>query len=251
MINAIIQARMNSARLPGKTMMDIEGLPLLKHVVDRTDKSKEIDNCIVATTSNQSDDIIIDYCIENEINYFRGSEENVLSRFYNCAKEYNTDIIVRVTADDPFVDYQLIDFSVKKLKDNLELDYVSNTIKPTYPFDLDIESFKFSALKKAYNEAELESDKEHVTPYIWRNDKIFNLHNFLNDIDYSHLRWTIDEEEDLNFAKEIFNQLYKNNRFFLMNDIIELTKKKEWINDLLLNTKRDEAYNKQIQKENK
>ena len=140
---------------------------------------------------------------------------------------------------------------LKKLKNNKKLDYVSNTIKPTYPFGLDIESFKFSALKKAYNEAELESDKEHVTPYIWRNDKIFNLHNFLNDIDHSHLRWTIDEEEDLNFAREIFNQLYKSNRFFLMNDIIELTKKKEWINDLLLNTNRDEAYNKQIQKESK
>tara|TARA_Y100000741_G_scaffold353638_1_gene327074 strand:+ start:1455 stop:2210 length:756 start_codon:yes stop_codon:yes gene_type:complete len=251
MTNAIIQARMNSTRLPGKTMMDIEGLPLLQHVVNRTDKSKEIDKCIVATTSNQSDDVIIDYCTENEINYFRGSEENVLSRFYNCAKEYKTDIVVRVTADDPFIDYQLIDFSVKKLKNNKKLDYVSNTIKPTYPFGLDIESFKFSALKKAYNEAELESDKEHVTPYIWRNDKIFNLHNFLNDIDHSHLRWTIDEEEDLNFAREIFNQLYKSNRFFLMNDIIELTKKKEWINDLLLNTNRDEAYNKQIQKESK
>ena len=115
MTNAIIQARMNSTRLPGKTMIDIEGLPLLQHVVNRTDKSKEIDKCIVATTSNQSDDVIIDYCTENEINYFRGSEENVLSRFYNCAKKYKTDIVVRVTADDPFIDHQLIDFSVKKL----------------------------------------------------------------------------------------------------------------------------------------
>ena len=248
-INAIIQARMNSTRLPRKTMKIFCGLPLLHHVVYRTCQSSKIDNCIVATTTNEIDDEIVNYCSNNHIKFFRGSENDVLDRYYHCAKKYNSEIIVRVTADDPFVDYKLIDYSTDKLISNQTLDYVSNTIRPTYPFGLDIESFKFSALEKAFFDSTLESDREHVTPYIWRNDKIFNLYNFINNIDYSHLRWTIDEQEDLDFATEVFNQLYNNKKDFLMDDIIKLTNEQKWINDLLSDNKRNEAYNEQIEKE--
>ena len=168
-IVAIIQARNGSTRLKNKIMKEVvHGKSLIDIVVKRAIKTSLVDFIVVATTTNSEDDCLAQWCNDKDIKVFRGSETNVLDRYYKCAVKYNADTIVRITADDPFKDPQVNDYAIKLLIDN-KYDYVSNTINPSYPEGLDVEVFTFVALKSAYENATLESEKEHVTPYIWKN----------------------------------------------------------------------------------
>lgn len=220
MITAIVQARMGSTRLPGKVLLDIQGKPLLEHVIDRVSASKLINQLVIATTANEKDKAIIDFAQRRGIAYYVGSEDDVLDRFYQTAKIYRVKTIVRITPDDPFKDPEVIDKVVGYyLKHKKSVEYVSNTIKPTYPEGLDVEVFSAEALGKAWKEAKKSSEREHVTPYIWNHPERFRLANIENDEDLSHLRWTLDTEADLQFAREIYARLY-HGQVFLMKDIL-------------------------------
>lgn len=200
---ALIQARMGSSRLPGKVLSLIQGEPLLQVLVRRIRKSASIDQIVVATTTDSIDDQIAEWSKQNGVDVFRGDANDVLARFYHAAKAFNAEIIVRITADDPLKDPIVIERAICLCTSNNNLDYVSNTLTPTYPEGLDIEVFKITALTKAFNEAVLTSDREHVTPYIWRHPNIFDCLNFENDIDYSHIRLTVDYDNDLEFIRRL------------------------------------------------
>ena len=204
-IVAIVQARMGSTRLPGKVLMDIHGLSMMEWVFGRVNKSKLVNQVVLATTESVEDDVLVSWSKLHQFDFFRGSEKDVLSRFYFCAKKNYAEIIVRITADDPLKDPVIIDEAINKLISN-GADYCSNTITPTYPEGLDIEVFTFKALEKAFNEAHLSSEREHVTPYIWKNPNFFKISEMMMRPNLSGWRWTVDKVEDLEFIRKLIQQ---------------------------------------------
>src|ERR1035437_9031560 len=167
MILGIVQARLGSTRLPEKVLAEIEGYTLIEHVLRRSAAAKRVDKVVVATTNRPEDDRLEKFVRESfGFEVFRGSTDDVLDRFFRCAAPYSPELIVRITADDPLKDPEIIDRAVKIQLDDPTLDYCSNTIKPTFPEGFDIETFRFSALATAASEARLPSEREHVTPFI-------------------------------------------------------------------------------------
>tara|TARA_B100000780_G_scaffold193534_1_gene136411 strand:- start:571 stop:1302 length:732 start_codon:yes stop_codon:yes gene_type:complete len=221
MISAIIQARVSSTRLPNKVFADIKGKPLLWHVVDRLKKSIYLDNIIIATTDNIADDLIQDWASENKISCFRGSESNVLKRYYDTAKKNNSTTIVRITADDPFKDYKIMDNVINEFISQ-RVDFACNNFPPTYPEGLDVEVFSFSALKTAYENSFSDFEKEHVTQYFYKNTNDFKIVSIKNDTNLSNLRWTIDTQEDLEMTRKIYNKFTNNKSIYLMKDILKI-----------------------------
>jgi spore coat polysaccharide biosynthesis protein SpsF (cytidylyltransferase family) len=247
---AIIQARNGSSRLKNKIMKKIApGLILIDLVVQRAKQVSYVDLVVVATSTNSEDDCLQLWCNDNNIEVFRGSEKNVLKRYYDCSVKYNASVIVRITADDPFKDPLVNNQAIKLLIEN-KYDYVSNTLLPSYPEGLDIEVFTFFSLRRAFEEATLESEKEHVTPYIWKNKEKFKIYNFVYSKNLSHLRWTIDYKEDLNFARLIFSKLH-NTHSFLMKDIIKVLNENPEIIKKQNKVTRNEGYNNSVHKEKK
>jgi spore coat polysaccharide biosynthesis protein SpsF len=216
----IVQARMGSTRLPGKSMASIAGKPLLQRVVERCRASRSMHELWVATTTEGEDEAIVRLCQQIEVLVLRGSVDDVLDRYYRTALASGADVIVRITADDPFKDPQVIDQIVCRLLDD-GLDYGSNTVEPTYPEGLDIEAFTFAALTTAWREARLSSEREHVTPYLWKNPHRFRLGSLRLDVDLSHHRWTVDYEQDLTFVRAVYDRLGPD-RLFLMRDVLAL-----------------------------
>lgn len=207
MITAIIQARFNSQRLPGKVLLPLDGKTILENIVERVRKSKYIDQVIVATSSSNSDDKIADLCVTKNILFYRGSLDNVLDRFYNTALKFDAKNICRITADCPLIDPNLID-QVAEAFSKGGYDYISTgRIESTFPDGLDTEIFTFEALQKAFKEANLLSEKEHVTPYIWKNAGIFKTFTLQNDIDFSNIRLTVDEEVDYQLMERIYSKV--------------------------------------------
>jgi len=250
MIAAIIQARTGSKRLPGKVLLDLGGKPVLWHVVNRVLHSKKIDHVIVATTTLDEDNRIEEFCRKEGISFYRGSSDDVLSRYYNAAqdirfKEGQLNFIVRITADCPFIDPEIIDIVVETMITS-NYDYVSNGLPPTYPDGLDVEIFTFNALKEAYTHARLLSEREHVTPYIIKNDSFRKL-NVSNDKDLSHLRWTLDEPEDYQFIQKVCNCLFKENPLFHMQDILNLLSKHPELEKINKKFQRNEGYKKSLE----
>nr|WP_294572350.1 glycosyltransferase family protein [uncultured Romboutsia sp.] len=220
---AIIQARVGSTRLPKKVLKNIDDKSVLNHVVARVNQSKYIDKVVIATTDLEQDYEIVKECEKIGVNYFRGSESDVLSRYYHAAKQNNADIVIRITSDCPLIDPNVIDDIVKFYLDN-DYDVVTNAVsdltKRTYPRGLDTEVFSFDKLEQAYNEANEDYHKEHVTPYIYENaDKVYY---YMNDIDYSKYRWTLDTEEDFELINRLYNLLYKGKHDFYLNDIVKV-----------------------------
>ena len=224
---------MNSTRFPNKVMNLVDDKPLLFYVIRQTLASKFIDDVIVATSTNPSDDKIVEYCKKNNINYFRGSEDNVLDRYYQCAKKYHCDPIIRITADCPLVDPLIIDAVFKKFLEN-DYDYVSTTLEfkdgywkdssCNFPPGIAAELAKFSALEQAWKEAKKPSELEHVFPYVQFNPNKFKLGNLTNLSDLSYIRCTVDYPEDLTFVREIYRRIPKEKSFVSLNDIVDIIK---------------------------
>ncbi len=221
-IVAIIQARVGSTRLPGKVLLDLKGKTVLNHVVDRVKKSKYINEVIVATTDLEQDDKIVDECNKIGCKYFRGSESDVLSRYYLCAKENNAAIVIRITSDCPLIDPLVIDKMLYfYLNNNYRLVTNAGDISNrTYPRGLDTEIFDFNTLENVYKNTNEDYQKEHVTPYIYENEK--SVYYYKNDVDYSRYRLTLDTNEDFELIGKIYDLLYINNEDFYLDDIIRL-----------------------------
>lgn len=241
MIAAIIQARLGSSRLPGKTLADIAERPVLEHVLDRVRHIDRVGRIIIATTENPQDEPIVRFAEENRLPVYRGSEVDVLDRYYRAAAEFGVDTIVRVTPDDPLKDPEVAGKVLDHFLDERP-DYASNTIEPTFPEGLDIEVFSFSALEKAWLEAALPSEREHVTPYIWKNADLFRLVSVVNDRNLSGLRWTLDYREDLEFFRAIFARLYRPGEIFLMGDVLALLEREPWLSEINAGVARQAGY---------
>lgn len=220
MILGILQARVSSTRLPGKVLKPLLGEPMLYRELERIQRSKFLNEIIVATSTDMTDDPIERFCVENQIRCWRGSLDNVLDRFYQVAKGFSPEHVVRLTGDCPLIDPEVIDEVIAThLRENN--DYTSNTIEPTYPDGLDVEVFRFSCLETAWNEARLPSHLEHVTPFIYQQPERFILGSYKNKYDLSKLRWTVDEEADFNLVSMIYQALYPNNPAFTTQDILQ------------------------------
>lgn len=212
---AIIQARKGSTRLPGKVMLNILGKTVLWHVVNRVSKTELIDGFIIATTTSLEDDNIVEFCKENDILVSRGSENDVLDRYYQCAKEYDIKDIVRITSDCPLHDPDVIDMVIKEYLIG-DYDYVSNTIEYTFPDGFDVEVFSFNVLENAWKNAKMPSEREHVTPYIRKNED-FKKKNVYSSKKYPLYRLTLDYPEDYEFIKKIYEGIGK--EMFYLDDI--------------------------------
>ena len=204
---AIIQARMGSSRLPGKVLLDIAGEPMLARVVARARRAQAVDEVLVATTGDPADDPIAAFCQERGIACFRGSVFDVLDRFYGAAKAVQADVIVRITADCPVIDPEVIDRVVESFHAE-GADFACNRLPPpahrTYPIGLDTEVCAFSGLERAWKEATLPFEREHVMPYFYDEPGRFKVVVVDHDPDYGALRWTVDTAEDLTLLREIF-----------------------------------------------
>lgn len=204
---AIIQARMGSSRLPGKILKEVNGKALLFYQIERLRQSDEIDQLVIATTVEQQDNQIVEFCKKHKVDYYRGSESDVLARYYQTWKEYGGDIIVRLTSDCPIIDPMIVDEIIRYYKTN-KYDYVSNTIERTFPRGLDTEVFSKKVLEKTYKLATLERDREHVTAYIYTHPEIFTIGSYIGLQDYSNYRWTVDTQEDYLLIKNLL-EAYK------------------------------------------
>ena len=248
-IIAIVEARMNSTRLPGKVLINIEKKKMIDIILKRISLSKLLTNIIIATTKSRTDEVLFKWLKKNtKYQIYRGSTNDVLSRFYYCAKLYKADIIVRVTADDPLKDSKIIDKAIKIMLFKPQLDYCSNTLMPTYPEGLDIEVIRFAALEKAFYNSKLFSEREHVTPYIWKNPNLFNLYNFKYIKDLSNWRWTVDEKKDIEFIKRVFKN-FKNNFLVDYEKVIKWIIKNNLISKMNFSIPRNFGYKKSKKKD--
>lgn len=220
---AIIQARMGSTRLPGKVLKKVNDTTLLEYQIERVKRAALIDEIVIATTTNKQDDLIVKFCEKLEISYYRGSEQDVLRRYYEAAQKYEAEIIVRLTSDCPLIDPDLINQVLQFYKENEDsVDYVSNTLERTYPRGLDVEVFSVESLNKAHINAKLPRDREHVTAYIYTNPDKFKLLGIRNDNDYSDYRWTVDTIEDYKLIEKIIIELYTKKKCFSFNDVLQV-----------------------------
>jgi spore coat polysaccharide biosynthesis protein SpsF len=204
-IVAIVQARMGSTRLPGKVLMDLGGKTVLARVVARLRRAILIDQIVVATTDSVIDNAIIRECQRLQVEYFRGSENDVLDRYYQAANSCEAQIVVRITADCPLIDAEVVDDVIRVLLSRG--DYASNTLARTYPRGLDAEVFTIAALERAWQDAHEPHQREHVTPYFYEHTEIFELTSLRGRIDYSRYRWTLDTAEDLELLRTIYARL--------------------------------------------
>ena len=240
---ALIQARMTSSRLPRKVLQDIGGCPMLLRVVDRAKQAKTIDIVAVITSTHESDDAIEQCCKENGIEVFRGNLDDVLDRYYQAAIHFHADAIVRITADCPLLDPAISDLVVETFK-NGDYDYVSNTIECTYPDGLDTEVFRFDALKRAWQSASLKSEREHVTAYIYKHPELFRFGMVKHSEDYSALRWTVDNQTDLDFVRAVY--AYFDGKHFDMTEILQFMKEHPEVSSINAGQFRNEGYQKSL-----
>jgi len=225
-IAAIIQARVTSTRLPNKVLMDIEGKPLLWYVINRLKSSKQLNDIILAIPDTKENDILEKFAGENNLKYFRGNEENVLSRYYGAAKKFGVDIIVRITSDNPLIDPKIVDLTIEKHLNSVA-DYTSNGLERSFPRGLDTEVFSFEVLEKSFKNAKEDYQREHVTPYIYDHPEVFKLQNVLAEgkLRRPELRWTVDTKEDFELIKKIYKQLYRPGKIFYSGEVIDLLDK--------------------------
>ena len=246
MVTAIIQARMNSTRLPGKILKTICGQPLLALLAERVRYCEAVDDIVIATTVNPIDDPVKKLAGKINVKCYRGSEDDVLDRFYRAAEANNAEHVVRITADCPLIDpkvtRKVIDCYLKGDQSGRPYDYVSNTISPTFPDGLDVEILGFPVLKRLHRVAVKAYQREHVTAYVAEHPQEFRVRNVAHDEDLSHLRWTVDRPEDFDLIKEIFESLYPQKRIFYMEDVLELLKRKPFLQNKNVQFKRNEGF---------
>ena len=201
-VTAVIQARMGSTRLPGKVLMDLGGQSVLSRVVQRLRCAKLLQQTVVATTVAQGDDAIAAECVRLRVPCFRGSEDDVLDRYYRTVRPWPSDAVVRITADCPLIDPEVVDQTIQVFLEN-GADYASNSIQETYPLGISVEVFTAGALEQAWREAHQGYEREHVTPYFYEHPELFRISSIAAPGDYSKYRLTLDTADDLHLIRAV------------------------------------------------
>lgn len=227
---AIVQARMGSTRLPGKVLMDLAGRSVLERVLRRLRRSSRLSEILVATTISGRDELIVRECERLHTPCFRGSEPDVLDRYYRAALVAKADAVVRITSDCPLIDAEVVDETVAKLLAE-RADYVNNCSPRTFPRGLDTEAFTVAALSQAWEEAYEPHEREHVTPYLYAHPDIFRLSFFAGVTDYSQYRWTLDTIEDFELLNAIYSHFEGDDRFS-WREVIQLMEREPKLSSL-------------------
>ena len=229
-IVGIVQARMGSTRLPGKVLMDMGGKTVLARVVSRLRRAALVDEIVVATTNSEADDVIVRECRGLTVPFFRGSENDLLDRYYHAALECSAEVVVRVTSDCPLIDPDLVDKTIRVFQDR-HADYASNVFPRTYPRGLDTEVFAMVALERNWREAHQPHQREHVTPYFYEHPEIFRLTSLRGQTDYSQHRWTLDTAADLELLRTIHAH-FDNRDDFAWREAIEVMEREPELAEL-------------------
>jgi spore coat polysaccharide biosynthesis protein SpsF (cytidylyltransferase family) len=243
MITAIIQARLNSSRLKRKILLKIQDKNLLQHLFSQLSYSRQIDKKIIATTIDKMDNEIEEFAKSENITCFRGNSFDVLDRYYQCAKFFHLETIVRISGDAPLIDPSIVDKTIQLFKKS-DFEYVNNFSKNRFPIGTEVEVFSFSTLEKVWLNATKHSEREHVTSYIYNNPGKFSIGHLENTTNNSNLHWSVDRIEDLEFVKEIYENIKK--RPILLDDILKLLKKKPFLLDSNKNIDPHEGYKKSL-----
>lgn len=224
----IVQARMTSTRLPGKVLMEVLGKPLLAYQLERLRRVRLADEIVLATTTNQTDDVLAEFAAQEGVACCRGDEQDVLDRYYQAAVMAKADVVVRVTSDCPLIEPAIIDDVIQVYFESPGVDYVSNALSRTYPRGLDIECFSFEALETAWKNADKAYEREHVTPYLYQQD-VFSKKEVKADGDYSSYRWTVDTPEDYQLIRLLLEEVYPMNPSFSWREVLQaLERHPEW-----------------------
>lgn len=225
----LIQGRMGATRLPGKPLKLIMGRPMLSYQLERLRRVSLADEIVLATSTNPLDMQLVDFCKQEELPFFRGSEEDVLERFLEAARQYKADVIVRNTADCPLSDPVIIDKVIATFLEG-SYDYVTNSPNCNYPRGTDVEVFSMQTLERVAREANRPEEREHVTPYYYRHPELFKLRKVLHPTDLSSYRLTVDTLEDFALITQIFESLYPKKPQFSLGDVVEMLQQHpEWV----------------------
>ena len=212
---------MSSTRLSGKVLEPVEGMPMIGRQIERLLRAKKIDELVVATSSDASDDELTEYVESLGVRVFRGSRDDVLDRFINVIESCNPGLVVRLTADCPLTSPAVIDQIISKFQDS-NLDYLSNTLTPTYPDGLDVEVVLPQVLEWVAENSSDPHEREHVTLGVYRRPEQFKVSNYSDSSDHSDLRWTVDTPDDLDFVRQVYRHLYVENPAFEYQDVLRL-----------------------------
>ena len=219
----IVQTRMTSTRLPGKVLLPILSRPMLSYQLERLRRVSQADRVVIATTTNATDDPIVDFCATEGVDCTRGSEQDVLSRYFEAASRFAAGTVVRVTSDCPLNDPQLVDSAISAYRDEAGgCDYVSNMLEPSWPYGMAVEVFSARTLAEAHVEATAEAEREHVTPFIYWRPGRYSLKSLSMQPDLSQHRWTVDTPEDFELVRRILESLYPHKPCFAMADVLAL-----------------------------
>lgn len=243
---AILQARVSSSRLPSKVLAPILGQPMLARQIERVSRAETIDRLIVATSDHASDDPLVELCAGLGVACHRGSLDDVLARFAGSYAAFGPAAhVVRLTGDCPLADPAVIDCVVRHHLVS-DADYTSNTLQPTWPDGLDVEIMRSEVLQRAFVEAHLRSEREHVTPYIYNHPALFRIEHVKSVGDFASLRWTVDEAADLVFVTAVYEALYSKNPAFTTDDVLALLKSHPELAQINGNFLRNEGYAKSL-----
>lgn len=228
---AIVQARMTSTRLPGKVLMPMAGRPMLSWQIERMQRATRLDNIVVATTVNATDDAIVDFCQAEGVAVTRGPEDDVLTRYVDAARTFGATTVVRLTSDCPLIDPALIDEALERFASaQPPCDYLSNMLEPSFPYGLAVEVMTAQALRQAAEEARDPQEREHVTPFIYWRPQRFRLQSFTMTPNLSQHRWTVDTPEDFALVSRIVSELYPAKQAFTIQDVLELLQRHpQWV----------------------
>lgn len=242
----LIQARCGSSRLPNKVLADISGKTDLQWVIERVKRSKLVDEVMVITSIEKNNLPLIKLCTELDTRVFVGSENDVLDRYYQAAKLLGPEYVIRITADCPLFDWRYLDFAIEEMGDNV--DYLAEFTE-TFPDGLDIEIMKYSVLREAWEEAKLQSEREHVTQYIRKHSEKYNLKNLECPISgIGHMRWTLDEDRDYEMISQIYSYFISNGKEdFITEDILEFLKENPEVAYINSDIRRNEGLQKSLQ----
>mgnify|MGYP006089232569 FL=1 len=246
-ITVMIQARTGSSRLFGKVLSQIENKPMIWHVINRVKKIESVQQIALITTKEESDQVLLDIAKNEDIIGFTGDTTNVLNRHYQCALKISADPIIRITSDCPIIDPYLVEEMLQFFLTH-NYDYVSNIHPATYPDGLDVEIFSFQTLEKTFLDAKLNSEKEHVTPYMEKHPELFNIFNFENNEDLSHIRLTVDQKEDLELIQNLYSVMSPKNDFGL-NEIKDIFSKNPELFRINSKYRRNEGYLKSLKED--